>query len=63
MQTTIAQHGVRNANAANKKRQIWQRDSLSVEISNTTFAKQKLEYIYFNPLRWQMESCQGLLGV
>ena len=43
-------------NAANKKHQIWQRDSLSVEISNTTFAKQKLEYIHFNPVsgKWNL---------
>jgi hypothetical protein len=36
--------------AANKKHQIWQRDSLSVEIDNVHFAKQKIEYIYFNPV-------------
>ena len=43
-------------NAANKKHQIWQRDSLSVELSNTTFAKQKLEYIHFNPVsgKWNL---------
>lgn len=37
-------------NAANKKHQIWQRDSLSVEIGNIDFAKQKIEYIHFNPV-------------
>ncbi len=43
-------------NAANKKHQIWQRDSLSVEISSGTFAKQKLEYIHFNPVsgKWNL---------
>ncbi|MGN6267992.1 MAG: hypothetical protein ACTHM5_20110 [Ginsengibacter sp.] len=55
MQTIVAQHSVRNANAANKKHQIWQRDSLSVEINSTTFAN-KIEYIYFNPVsgKWNL---------
>ena len=37
-------------NAANKKHQIWQRGSLSIEIGNIAFAKQKIEYIHFNPI-------------
>ena len=37
-------------NAANKKHEIWQRDSLSIEIGNINFAKQKLDYIHFNPV-------------
>ena len=37
-------------NAANKKHEIWQRDSLSVEIYSREVAVQKLEYIQFNPV-------------
>jgi hypothetical protein len=39
-----------------KSIQIWQRDSLSVEINSTTFAKQKLKYIHFNPVggKWNL---------
>jgi len=32
-------------NAANKKHEIWQRDSLSIEIVNRDYAKQKIDYI------------------
>lgn len=32
-------------NAANKKHEIWQRDSLSIEIVSRDFAKQKTDYI------------------
>ena len=38
-------------NASNKKHEIWQRDSLSIEIYSRAVAKQKLEYIHFNPVR------------
>ena len=37
-------------NAANKKHEIWQRDSLSVEIYSREVARQKLDYIHFNPV-------------
>jgi putative transposase len=37
-------------NAANKKHELWQRDSLSVEIYSREVAMQKLQYIHFNPL-------------
>ena len=37
-------------NAANKKHEIWQRDSLSIEIFNRQVAVQKLSYIHFNPV-------------
>jgi putative transposase len=37
-------------NAANKKYEIWQRDSLGIEIYSREVAKQKLDYIHFNPL-------------
>jgi len=36
--------------AANKKHEICQRDSVSVEISSREFAKQKIDYIHFNPV-------------
>ena len=36
--------------AANKKHEIWQRDSLGVEIYSKEVAKQKLDYIHFNPV-------------
>ncbi len=35
-------------NAANKKHELWQRDSLSVEIYSRDVAMQKLQYIHFN---------------
>jgi len=43
-------------NAANKKHEIWQRDSLSVEIISKDFAKQKIDYIHFNPVsgKWNL---------
>ncbi len=42
--------------AANKKHEIWQRDSLSVEIYSREVARQKLGYIYFNPVsgNWKL---------
>jgi REP element-mobilizing transposase RayT len=43
-------------NAANKKHEIWQRDSLGIEIYSTKVARQKLEYIHNNPVngKWQL---------
>ena len=43
-------------NAANKKYEIWQRDSLSREIVSKEFAKQRLDYIHFNPVsgKWNL---------
>ena len=38
-------------NASNKKHEIWQRDSLSIEIFSENIVQQKLEYIHFNPVR------------
>ena len=35
-------------NAANKKHELWQRNSLSVQIYSKSVAKQKLQYIHFN---------------
>jgi putative transposase len=38
-------------NEANKKHSIWQRDSLGIEIYSRAVAKQKIDYIHFNPVR------------
>lgn len=42
--------------AANKKHEIWQRDSLSIAIYTRKVAEQKLDYIHNNPIRgkWQL---------
>lgn len=42
--------------AANKKHEIWKRDSLSVEVYSRGVLKQKLEYIHFNPVssKWKL---------
>ena len=42
--------------ALNKKHELWQRDSLGVEIYSRAVAKQKLDYIHFNPVsgKWQL---------
>ncbi|MGG9972000.1 hypothetical protein ACQ33O_09430 [Ferruginibacter sp. SUN002] len=42
--------------AANNKHEIWQRDSLSIEIYSRKVAEQKLDYIHNNPIRgkWQL---------
>jgi putative transposase len=37
--------------AANKKHEVWQRDSLSIEIYSKAVAIQKLNYIHFNPVK------------
>jgi putative transposase len=37
-------------NEANKKYEIWQRDSLGIEIYSREVAKQKLYYLHFNPV-------------
>jgi REP element-mobilizing transposase RayT len=41
---------------ANKKREIWRRDSLAIEIFSMKIAEQKLEYIHANPIsgKWQL---------
>ena len=43
-------------NQANKKHEIWQRDSLGVEIYSRDVAKQKLDYRHFNPVsgKWNL---------
>ena len=38
-------------NETNKKYEIWQRDSLGIEIYSKAVAKQKLDYIHFNPVK------------
>lgn len=42
--------------AANKKHEIWQRDSLSIEIYSRGVAREKLDYIHFNPVNgvWKL---------
>ncbi len=42
--------------ALNKSHEIWQRDSLGIEIYGKEIAKQKLDYIHFNPVsgKWQL---------
>ena len=37
-------------NASNKKHEIWQRDSLGIEIYSRNVAQQKLDYIHANPV-------------
>jgi putative transposase len=43
-------------NAGNKCHEIWQRDSMGIAIYTRAVAKQKLDYIHFNPLRgrWKL---------
>ena len=45
-------------NAANKKHELWQRDSLSIEIYSRSVATQKLQYIHFNPVsaKWKLSN-------
>ncbi|MGG9970944.1 transposase [Ferruginibacter sp. SUN002] len=45
-------------NAANKKHEIWQRDSLGIKIYSVKVAKQKLEYVHNNPVagKWQLSN-------
>ena len=42
--------------ALNKSHEIWQRDSLGIEIYGKEIAKQKIDYIHFNPVsgKWQL---------
>lgn len=42
--------------ASNKQHEIWQRDSLSIEIYSREVAMQKLSYIHFNPVngKWKL---------
>ncbi len=43
-------------NKSNKKHEIWQRDALGIEIISRKVAKQKLDYIHFNPVsgKWKL---------
>ena len=52
-------------NAANKNHEIWQRDSLSIEIYSRSVAVQKLQYIHFNPVstKWLLAKDDILLLV
>ncbi len=43
-------------NAANKKHEFWQRDSLAQILYNKSFILQKMDYIHNNPVsgKWQL---------
>lgn len=47
---TAGKSSLYKVNAANKKHEIWQRDSLGIEIYNRAVVKQKLDYMHFNPV-------------
>ena len=49
-------------NAANKKHEIWQRDSLGIEIYSVKVAKQKLGYIHNNPVNGKCQLAQDYLS-
>ena len=36
--------------ASNKKHEIWQRDSLGIDIYSRAVAKQRIDYLHFNPV-------------
>lgn len=42
--------------SANKKHEIWQRDSLSIKIFTREVAREKLNYLHFNPVskKWML---------
>lgn len=54
--TINGQSALYKVNAANKKHQIWQRDSLSIEVYSRHVALQKLQYIHANPVskKWKL---------
>jgi len=43
-------------NQSNKKHEIWQRYALGIEIMSLAVARQKLDYIHFNPVsgKWNL---------
>lgn len=49
-------------NAANKKHEIWQRDSLGIEIYTVKTAGQKLDYIHNNPVKGKWQLATDYLG-
>ncbi len=49
-------------NATNKKHEIWQRDSLAIEIYSRAVAQQKLQYIHFNPVKGKWALAKDDLG-
>ncbi|MBX2935129.1 MAG: transposase [Ferruginibacter sp.] len=44
--------------ATNKRHEIWQKDPLSIEVYSREVARQKLEYIHFNPVsrKWKLSN-------
>lgn len=49
-------------NADNKKHEIWQRDSLGIKIYSREVAKQKPDYIHFNPVNGKWTLAKDDLG-
>lgn len=48
--------------AANKAHEIWQRDSLSVELFSRDVAEQKLRYIHANPVKGKWKLAKDDMG-
>jgi putative transposase len=48
--------------AANKSHEIWQRDSLAVEIYSRKVAEQKLNYIHANPIKGVWKLAESEIG-
>jgi putative transposase len=49
-------------NMPNKRYQVWQRDSLGIEMFNRWIAKQKLGYIHANPVKGKWLLAKDYLG-
>ncbi len=47
-----------DVDAANKKREFWQRDSLAFELLKKQTIKQKMDYIHYNPVMTKWELCK-----
>jgi putative transposase len=48
--------------AANKKHEIWQRDSLGIQLYSYRVMRQKLDYLHQNPVRGKWQLAQDYLG-
>jgi REP element-mobilizing transposase RayT len=48
-----------SVDAANKKYEFWQRDSLAFELLKRQTLKQKLDYIHYNPSMERWNLCKG----
>ena len=49
-------------NAANKKHELWQRDSLGIEIYSIKVATQKLIYVHQNPIKGKYQLAKDYLS-